>query len=243
MNVVVVEDYDHLSRVTASMVAAEIRWKPDLVLGLATGWTPLGMYRELVRMFREEGLDFSHVTTFNLDEYYGLSPADPHSYHYYMWDNLFRHVNVRPDLVHIPPGQPADPAAACRAYDEAIDASGGIDVQVLGIGRNGHVGFNEPGGTLQAATHVIELTAATRRANARFFPRLESVPRRAISMGMRPIMQARQVILMAAGREKARAIQATVHGPITTRVPASLLQLHPRCTLVVDRQAAMLLAT
>jgi len=242
MNIVIAEDYDHMSRVAAGMVAAEMRWKPDLVLGLATGLTPLGMYRELVRMHREEGLDFSRIITFNLDEYYGLGPDDPQSYHHYMWENLFRHVNIRPQAVHVPPGQPADAAAACRAYDEAIDEAGGIDVQVLGIGRNGHVGFNEPGGTLRAATHLIDLTAATRRANARFFPDPDLVPRRAISMGMRPIMQARQVILLASGQEKARAIRATVNGPLTTRVPASLLQLHPRCTLVVDRQAAVLLA-
>ncbi|WP_258360816.1 glucosamine-6-phosphate deaminase [Moorella sulfitireducens (nom. illeg.)] len=238
MKILVARDYQHMSRLGACVVTAVLKGKPNLVLGLATGATPLGLYRELVKLYQEGRLDFSRVTTFNLDEYYGLSSSDPHSYHYYMEENFFRHINIRRENIHLPPGQPGDVAAACAAYEAAIAAAGGIDLQILGIGRNGHIGFNEPGAALNARTHLIDLAPETILANARFFASIDAVPRQAISMGMGSIMKARRILLLASGRDKAAAVAAALEGPVTTMVPASLLQLHPGVTVVLDRAAA-----
>ncbi|MEW8957863.1 MAG: glucosamine-6-phosphate deaminase [Moorella sp. (in: firmicutes)] len=238
MKIVLARDYQHLSRLGASLVTRAIKQKPNLVLGLATGETPLGLYQELVKLYRQGYLDFSRVVTFNLDEYYGLPPDDPHSYHYYMETNFFKHVNLRRENVHLPPGRPENVVAACAAYEAAIAAAGGIDLQILGIGQNGHIGFNEPGAALNATTHLVDLAPETILANARFFSCVEEVPRRAISMGIGTIMKARRILLLASGEDKALAVAQALEGPVTTRVPASLLQLHPCVTVILDRAAA-----
>lgn len=241
MRVIVAKDYTSMSRKAARMVAGQIYLKPDSVLGLATGSTPLAMYQELVRDYHESGLDFSQVTTFNLDEYLGLPPGDYHSYHYYMRMNLFDLVNIQKEKIHIPPGQPQDVAQACRDYDRKIDEAGGIDLQVLGIGKNGHIGFNEPDLKFEATTHLVKLDEETRTANARFFKNKLAVPRFALSMGIKNIMFAKKVVLLANGAEKAEAIYRTVCGKITPTTPASILQLHQDVTVIVEEDAAGLL--
>ncbi len=240
MNTVIKESYEDMSKAAAAIVAQEIRRKPDMVLGLATGSTPLGMYRELIRLHNKEGLDFSQVVTFNLDEYYGLSPADAQSYHYYMNENLFKHINVRPENIHIPDGEAKDAEEFCREYDGEIQRSGGIDLQILGIGRNGHIGFNEPGDELVTETHVTMLNEGTRQANARFFGSVDSVPKKAVTMGLGTIMRAKKIILMASGKEKAIIISRIVNDTsVTTKVPASLLHLHSDATVLIDKEAAL----
>jgi glucosamine-6-phosphate deaminase len=237
----VVKDYQEMSDRAAGFVASQVILKNDAVLGLATGSTPEGMYRRLAAMHREGAVDFRQVTTFNLDEYLGLAPDHPQSYHFYMHRHLFHHINAAPENLHIPAGQARDMEAFCREYDDKITAAGGIDLQVLGIGGNGHIGFNEPGEFLQAGTHVVDLTEETVEDNSRFFASREEVPRQAITMGMGSILKARRILLLASGRGKARALQATVSGRITPRVPASFLQLHPQVTLILDQEAAALL--
>lgn len=242
MLVEVFNDYEEMSRRAARHVAAAIRQKPDLVLGLATGSTPVGLYRELVRLFRKGELDFSRVTTFNLDEYYGLSASHEQSYHYFMQEHLFRHVNVALERIHIPDGQATDIQAECARYEQLLAEAGWVDLQILGIGGNGHIGFNEPGTDFGASTHLIELAPATIQANARFFKSPEDVPRRAISMGIKTIMRSREIILLASGRDKAEAIRAAIEGPVTNQVPASVLQLHPNVRVMIDQAAAALLS-
>ena len=223
----------------AVMLQAQILQKPDSVLGLATGSSPIPVYESLVQLYETGLLDFSRVTTFNLDEYVGLAPDHPQSYRFFMEKRLFGRVNIRPEAIHIPDGCASDFAREASAYDEAIRSVGGLDVQLLGIGRNGHIGFNEPGDCFVAGCHVVELTQNTIAANARFFASEAEVPRKAISMGVGSIMGARQVLLIATGESKAEAIARTVHGDITPQVPASILQTHPNAILLLDRQAAM----
>ncbi len=234
MNAKVVADYEELSLLAASTIEKAILAKPNLVLGLATGGTAEECYGKLVQMHRERGLDFSRVATFNLDEYVGLPPSHPQSYHYYMNDRLFSHVNAKPSSVHIPDGTARDLERACREYEEAIKDSGGIDLQILGIGRNGHIGFNEPQTPLDSRTHVVELTEDTRRANSRFFSSWEEVPRKAITMGVGTILEARRILLLASGAEKAEAVRAAMEGPVTPMVPASALQTHQGCQFLLD---------
>lgn len=241
MQVIVAKDYDELSRWAAEAVAAQILEKPDSVLGLATGGTPLGMYRELKRMHQEGKLDLARVKTFNLDEYIGLPADHPESYHHYMQENFFRHVNLPADQAHVPDGTAGDLAVECQRYEEMIQAAGSIDLQVLGIGANGHIGFNEPGTEFGAVTHVLSLDPRTIKANARFFGSEDQVPRQAISMGIKTIMKSRKIILLASGTDKAEAIMRTVTGPVTVDMPASILQLHPNVTLLVDKAAAAFL--
>lgn len=241
VKVLVVRNYEELSREAANNIAEAVKAEPDVVLGLATGGTPLGCYRELIRMHREEGLSFSRVTTFNLDEYVGLPPEHPQSYHYYMFHNLFNHIDVKKENIHIPNGMADDLDEECRRYEEAIKEAGGIDLQLLGIGRNGHIGFNEPGSPFNSRTRVVRLTEQTRRDNARFFNSIEEVPTHAITMGIGTIMEARRIILIASGEAKAEAIAKAVKGPRTVEVPASALQEHPDCLFIVDREAASLL--
>lgn len=235
------DTYQKLSLKAATFVASQIILKPDSVLGLATGATPLGMYRQLVTMYEKGLVDFKEVTTFNLDEYLGLDEKDPQSYSYYMHYNFFQHVNIEPQKRHIPRGQAENRERTCREYDEAMDGAGGIDLQILGVGLNGHIGFNEPDCKLQTATHVVQLTQDTIKANSRYFECLEQVPRQAISMGMASIMQARKVLLLASGASKKEVIQQAVGGEITTECPVTLLQLHPDVTIMVDKEAAPLL--
>ena len=237
MEIVIQPDADAASRVAAHIIANLVRDKPDCVLGLATGSTPLRLYRELVRMHRESGLDFSHVTTFNLDEYVGLAPTHAQSYHAFMWENLFRHINVSKDRVHIPDGLAADIPASCRNYEDRIKATGGIDLQVLGIGTEGHIGFNEKSSSLASRTRIKTLTEQTRKDNARFFGAPEDVPMHVITMGVGSIMDARQVLLLAFGENKAEAIAQAVEGPISAMSPASILQMHPCAKALLDEAA------
>jgi len=230
--------YDDLSKRAAEIIADAIMNKPNSVLGLATGSTPIGCYRELVRMHREEGLDFSRVVTFNLDEYIGLPPIHPQSYRYFMNENLFNHVNIKIENTHVPNGLSEDLQRTCKEFEEAIKSSGGIDLQLLGIGSNGHIAFNEPGSPFNSRTRVVKVSEQTIKDNARFFKSIDEVPRQAISMGTGTIMETRKIILLASGAGKADAVAKSVKGPVTEEVPASILQTHPNCIFVIDEAAA-----
>jgi glucosamine-6-phosphate deaminase len=238
MEVIVKENYDEMSRLAAQMIAQLIRQKPRCVLGLATGSTPLGTYQELIRMHREEDLDFSQVVTFNLDEYIGLPPEHDQSYHYFMHENLFDQINVPPVNIHLPPGMDEDIVAACERYEQMIQDAGGIDIQLLGIGANGHIAFNEPGSSLGSRTRVKTLDQKTIEDNSRFFERIEDVPRYAVTMGIGTIMDSRRLLLLANKANKSHAISITVEGPVTALVPATIVQLHPHATIIVDEEAA-----
>ena len=238
MRVIIEADPESGSRRAAKIIADTVRAKPDCVLGLATGGTPLGTYRELIRLHREEGLDFSSVTTFNLDEYVGLGPTHPQSYRFFMERNLFDHINISPSRVHVPDGRALDFAQFCRRYEEHIRAAGGIDLQLLGIGTDGHIAFNEPGSSLGSRTRLKTLTSETIRDNARFFGSAEKVPRLAVTMGVGTILEAGRCLLIAFGAAKAEAIQKTIEGPVTSQVTASALQLHRDVTVILDEAVA-----
>ena len=238
MEVIVKKSYEEMSKLAAEMIARVVRSKPNAVLGLATGSTPVGTYKELIKMHKEEKLDFSHVTTFNLDEYVGLSPTHDQSYRYFMNDNLFNHINVDKKRTFVPDGMAKDIPAFCKWYEEQILRAGGIDVQLLGIGGNGHIAFNEPGSSLGSRTRVKTLDDKTIKDNARFFKSLDEVPKYAITMGIGTIMEARSLILLANKENKADAISKTVEGPITAMVPATIVQLHPKATIITDKAAA-----
>lgn len=238
MEVVIKETYEEMSLLAAQLIADVIRRNPRAAIGLATGSTPLGTYHELIGMHRDEELDFSQVISFNLDEYVGLPIDNEQSYHYFMWENLFKHINVTPANVHIPDGLADDLKEACDSYEVEIDDHGGIDVQLLGIGSNGHIAFNEPGSSLGSRTRIKTLTEKTRQDNARFFNSIEEVPKYCVTMGIGTILESRKLVLLANGENKAEAIQATLEGPITVSVPASAIQFHPDVTVIVDRAAA-----
>lgn len=238
MEIHVFETYDQMSSFAAQIVKEEIDKKPDLILGLATGSTPEGLYKNLVDLYKASQVDFSKVTTFNLDEYCGLDPDHDQSYHYFMEKHLLSKVNVDKAKVNIPDGEEARSEDICKDYDRRIEEAGGIDLQVLGIGVNGHIGFNEPGPRFVAGTHLIDLTDTTIESNSRFFTNGEEVPKKAITMGVKPIINARKVILMASGSSKAQAMKISLEGPITPEVPASILQLHDNLVVVLDKQAA-----
>jgi len=227
------------SRLVARIIAKALRANPHLVLGLATGSTMELVYRHLVRMHKEEHLDFSLCSTFNLDEYVGLFPSDPNSYRYYMNHHLFRHVNIDLRNTHLPNGMAENLDEECRQYDALIRRFGGIDLQLLGIGRDGHIGFNEPGSALQSRTRVKALTPTTIKQNSPFFGGEEHMPRRAITMGVGTIHEARRCIMLATGKNKAEVIARAVEGPISSMVTASALQLHPHCTAIVDEEASV----
>jgi glucosamine-6-phosphate deaminase len=236
--VTVFPDAQTAARVVAARLATALREKPDLVFGFATGRTPIALYEELARLTASRGLDWSSATTFNLDEFVGVSPEDPGSYRQFMEDHLFRHTNLRPERINFLVGT-ADPDEECQRYERAIAEAGGIDVQILGIGTNGHIGFNEPGPKLEARTHRVTLKEETRDSNAELFGgRPERVPSEALSMGMATILQARALILLAHGESKAACIAAVVHGSLTTELPASFLQLHHDVDLILDTPAA-----
>ena len=232
MNMITVKTYEELSLRAADLIAAQVLMKPNCVLGLATGSSPLGIYRVLSERCAEGRLDFSKVTSVNLDEYVGLSPENDQSYRYFMQKNLFSRINICPERTFVPDGCAKDTAAECAAYDARIAQLGGIDLQLLGIGLDGHIGFNEPGDTFVKETHVIDLHESTIRANARFFAKEEDVPRRAVTMGMGGIMQAKKVLLIANGDAKRDIVRRAFEGPITPQVPASILQLHPDLTVI-----------
>lgn len=241
MRILVTDSYEAMSREAAKILAGQIWLWPDTVLGLATGSTPVGMYRELVRLHRDEGLDFSQVTSFNLDEYVGLGREDDQSYQAFMHKQLFDQVNIDVAKTHVPNGKAEDIGAECERYERSIREAGGIDLQVLGIGRNAHIGFNEPDDHFARQTHRVALKESTIRANSRFFEREADVPRYAISMGIGTILKARRILLLANGREKAQAVYDAVLGDITPEHPASILQFHPQAMLILDREAASLL--
>ena len=237
MRVVIERDYDAMSRTAAEVVAETISRKRDCVLGLATGSTPIGLYRELIRMSRES-LDFARVTTFNLDEYYGLGPEHDQSYHYFMEKHLFGQLAKRPHATHVPDGMVKDPLEYCERYEQMIRDAGGIDLQVLGIGGDGHIGFNEPSSSLGSRTRLKTLTEETIRDNARFFASLDEVPRFAITMGVATIFEARRCILLASGVKKANVVAQAIEGPITSQITASALQLHRDTIVVLDEDAS-----
>ena len=238
MLVEVFPDFEAISDRAAEIVTNQIRKKPDSVIGFATGGTPLGLYKRLIRNHKERGLDFSKITTFNLDEYVGLSPHHDQSYHYFMWTNLFYHVNVDPSHVHIPQGMADDIDGFCTWYEQKIEQAGGIDLQILGIGGNGHIAFNEPGSSLGSRTRIKTLTEKTITDNARFFDDPEQVPRYAITMGIGTIMDAKNLLLLGSGEGKANAIKTTLEGPITAMVPATIVQLHQHAHILIDEAAA-----
>lgn len=227
-----------VGRAAATLIAAQLLRKPESVLGLATGSTPLPTYQALIDMYRFGMLDFSRAVSYNLDEYVGLDPLHPCSYHTFMQENLFSQINIRPDHVHIPDGNAADTAAAARAYDAAVAAAGGIDLQLLGIGRNGHIGFNEPGDVFRYDCHEVRLSASTREANQRFFESGADVPRAAVTLGIGAIMHARQVLLIATGEDKADAVHGAVTGDVSPHCPASILRTHPDAIFLLDEAAA-----
>ena len=226
-----------MSLQAATLIGAQILLKPNAVLGLPAGRTPIGTYEALIRMNREERLDFSKVRTVNLDEYIGLAPGNVHSFRYFMDSMLFARINIDPACTYVPDGCAPDQTQACADYDALINSLGGIDLQLLGIGHNGHIGFNEPNDTFIAGTHVVDLTKDTRRANATLFPDPDDMPRRAVTMGMGAIMHAKRILLIANGAGKTKALRAAIEGPITPEVPASILQLHPDVTVICDEEA------
>ena len=237
MRIIQTENNEAMSAQAAAIIAAQVVAKPDCVLGLATGSTPIGAYEQLVRWHREEGLSFARVRSVNLDEYRGLAPDHDQSYRYFMRTNLFDHVDILPENTHVPDGLAADPGAECARYDALIDAFGGTDLQLLGLGHNGHIGFNEPGASFVLPTHLVELTQSTINANSRLFASKDEVPRQALTMGIRGIMRARRVLVAVSGADKAEAVARSFAGPVTPEAPASILQLHPDVVLVGDRAA------
>lgn len=241
MRIYIEESYHALCKKAALILGSQIILNPKSILGLATGSTPLGMYQELVAMYNRGELDFSEVTTFNLDEYYGLPQHHDSSYFMYMMKNFFQHVNLPRTNIHIPDGMAENVVKECLEYEEKIRIAGGIDLQILGIGSNGHIGFNEPGPKLNVTTHLVELSEKTITDNSRFFDRKEDVPREALSVGIATIMQAKKIVLLASGVSKAEAIREMTSGYVNTQVPASILQTHPNVTLIVDKEAGFLI--
>ena len=231
-----VKTYQEMSRKAANIISAQIIGKPDTVLGLATGSTPIGTYRQLIDWYKKGDLDFSEVTTVNLDEYYGLSGTHEQSYRYFMNTNLFDHINIKKENTFVPNGLAEDAAAEGARYDERIRALGGIDLQLLGIGVDGHIGFNEPDEVFVKGTHLVTLDPSTIAANARFFKSTDEVPRQAMTMGMMSIMQAKKILMIAAGENKEQILQQAFEGPVTPKLPASLLQLHPDVTIIFTKQ-------
>ncbi|GMA62704.1 glucosamine-6-phosphate deaminase [Alicyclobacillus fastidiosus] len=239
MNIRVFPDQYGAAIYAAATIETTVKTSTSPVLGLATGGTMTPVYRQLVE-FHRRGLNFSHVTTINLDEYVGLKPSHPNSYHAFMQENLFDHIDVNPDRIYLPSGDNPDLEGVCAAYDDVI-RSNPIDLQLLGIGVNGHIGFNEPANSLKSNTHIVQLTEDTIRENARFFEDEQSVPTRAITVGLQSILLAKHILLLAFGEKKAQAIRDTIKGDISTTVPSSFLQVHPNVTIVLDEAAAQLL--
>ena len=238
MRVIIVKDMEELGKVGACIVSSAMKDKNHCVLGLATGTTPITLYQELIRMHKEEGLDFSTTITFNLDEYVGLEPTHEQSYRYFMNSQFFDHVNINKKNTHVPDGMAEDIDQLCEEYEEMMDDVGGVDCQLLGIGSNGHIGFSEPGTSLSSRTHRARLTESTISDNSRLFEKREDVPTEAITMGIGTVLDADGVLLIANGANKADALAAAIEGPITASVPASALQLHPNVTFVVTEDAA-----
>ena len=238
MEVIIVKDYEALSKRAATLVQGQLTWKPESVLGLATGSTPLGMYDQLVKMYKNDEIDFKKTSTFNLDEYIGLDKDCSQSYYNFMRDNFFDHVNIPLDQTFIPDGQADDLQEECINYENKIKEYGGIDLQILGIGHNGHIGFNEPNIEFEARTHVVTLDKKTIEANKRFFKSPDEVPKKAISMGIKTIMKSRKILLMASGESKADIVSKLVKDDISPNIPASILHLHEHVVVLIDQEAA-----
>ncbi|MGH4051424.1 MAG: glucosamine-6-phosphate deaminase [Clostridium sp.] len=238
MRIIVVDNYEEMSKKAALMVASQVMLKPASVLGLATGDTPEGMYKEIIKLYGKGEVDFKEVRTFNLDEYYGFNKENPQSYYNYMNTNLFDNINISKININMPDGMAKDVDASCQLYEDKIKSIGGIDMQVLGIGGNGHIGFNEPNVNFEAQTHLVNLDEETIEANSRFFKSIDDVPVKAISMGIKTIMNSKKIILLANGLNKAEAIEKAINGKINPSIPASILQLHNDVTIIIDKEAA-----
>lgn len=238
MNLIVGKNYDDMSKTAAKIIANKIHENPNVVLGLATGSTPIGTYKELIKMCKEGSLDFSKVTSFNLDEYVSLDGSSPYSYRYFMNENFFDHINIDKNNTFVPDGKAEDLEECCKAYESKVEEAGGIDIQLLGIGENGHIAFIEPDSDLPMDTCIVKLTDDTIKVNSRFFDSIDEVPKTAVSMGIRSIMKAKSIVLLANGERKADAIRNIINCKgISTQVPASLLMLHPDFTIIVDEDA------
>ena len=237
MRIYKAKDYVDMSRKAANIVSAQVIMKPNCVLGLATGSTPIGLYKQLVEWYNKGDLDFSEVMTVNLDEYKGLSRDNDQSYYYFMHQNLFDHVNIPAENTYLPNGMEPDSQKECQEYTNLIQSLGGVDLQLLGIGHNGHIGFNEPGEAFDKQVHCVNLTQSTIEANKRFFASADDVPKQAYTMGIKTIMQAKKILIVASGEDKAEIVRDAFFGPITPKVPASVLQLHNDVTLVADEAA------
>ncbi len=235
------KNYDEMSKKAANIIAAQIISKPDSVLGLATGSSPVGTYKNLIKKYQDGDLDFSKITSINLDEYKGLSPENDQSYRYFMNTNLFDHVNIDKSRTYVPNGLEEDSDKACRTYDQIVAACKGADLQLLGLGHNGHIGFNEPGKIFENGTHCVNLTERTIEANTRFFASADEVPRQAYTMGIGTIMSAKKILVVVSGKDKAPAVKAMISGPVTPEVPASILQFHKDVILVADEDALSLM--
>lgn len=231
------KDYNDMSRKAANIISAQIILKPNCILGLATGSTPVGTYRQLVEWYEKGDLDFSEVMTVNLDEYKGLTRENPQSYYYFMDEHLFGKVNINKNRTFLPDGTEPDSNTACENYNEILRAVGDVDLQLLGLGHNGHIGFNEPGESFSTETHCINLSEQTIKANARFFETMDEVPRQAYTMGIKTIMAAHRILMVVSGEDKAEIVKTAFTGPITPKVPASILQLHRNVTLIADEAA------
>ncbi|KEI07509.1 glucosamine-6-phosphate deaminase [Clostridium botulinum] len=239
MKILVVNNYEEMSKKATEILLSQVTSEPNSVLGLATGGTPLGMYKEIINKYNTDNIDFSKIKTFNLDEYLGLDKKNPKSYYYYMMNNLFKHININLENVHILNGKSTDAIQECKTFEEKIKNCGGIDLQVLGIGVNGHIGFNEPNTHFEPNTHIVTLDNKTIESNSRFFKSKEEVPTKAISMGIKTIMKSKKILLLASGTSKSTAIFETIHGKINPQVPASILQLHNDVTLILDKDASI----
>ena len=240
MKIIRAKDYYDMSRKAANIISAQVIMKPNCVLGLATGGTPVGTYKQLVEWYNKGDIDFSEVTTVNLDEYRGLPKEHPESYWSFMHRNLFDHVNIRPEAINLPDGTNMDADAECARYDAVIHNVGGVDLQLLGIGNDGHIGFNEPDTCFSKGTHCVDLTQSTIEANSRLFDNIDDVPRQAYTMGTQTIMNAYMVLVIANGEKKAQAVHDMCFGPIQPSCPASILQLHPNCVVIADEAALSL---
>lgn len=238
MRIIIGKDYDDMSRKAANIISAMVILKPDAVLGLATGTSPLGLYKQLIKWYEKKDIDFSAVRSVNLDEYVGLSKTHVQSYFHFMHEMFFNHINIALENCHLPNGMASDIDAECRRYDTLISSLGGIDLQLLGIGQNGHIGFNEPEENFEQMTHLAHLTQSTITANSRLFDDISDVPTTALSMGIKAIMQAKMIVLVASGKNKAQIIKQSFFGAVTPKVPASILQMHNNVILVVDEDAA-----
>ena len=238
MEVIIAKNYDEMSNLAAEIIADQVRHKPNSVLGLATGGTPIGTYQCLAKMFNDGKVDFAKITTFNLDEYLGIPNDHPERYYNFMWANLFQHINVPKDRIHVPTNILDGAESFCEWYEEQIQSYDGVDLQLLGIGPDGHIAFNEPSSSLASRTRIKTLDESTIEANARFFKNKKEVPRYAITMGVGTILEARKLLLIANGKKKAKICKAFIEGPVTSMVTASVLQLHPRATVILDEEAA-----